>query len=320
MEGEKELVIPDGSLYYTVSENGVQIIRFQGTAVQVNVPEAIEGRPVRGLAKKAFLSRKDLRRVTLPDTLEEVGDWAFGYCSGLVQVTLPKKQIRFGKAVFLECGSLRQIRLTASAQAGECREKLGDCAQTKGGEDTGECAPELLAAAVTAFDAYYLLDPVQAGSGEWLEKWDARLAAILHTPDQEGYSRQVLCGEEDYGSTDLGAYVREKRKGKVRLAFLRLMFPTGLKEPLRKELEEYLVSHTKGEESQETWLVVLEEHGDDRDYYSLFARLGCLGAGNLGEILADIGEDYPEMKAHFLKCREAGARAEDFFEGLSLDD
>ena len=69
------------------------VTRFQGTAARVTVPAAIEGRPVRGLFKKAFLSRKDLRRVTLPDTLEEVGDWAFGYCSGLVQVTLPQKQI-----------------------------------------------------------------------------------------------------------------------------------------------------------------------------------------------------------------------------------
>ena len=114
MEEEKEFVIPDGSLYYTVSESGVLVTRFQGTAARVTVPAAIEGRPVRGLFKKAFLSRKDLRRVTLPDTLEEVGDWAFGYCSGLVQVTLPQKQIRFGKSVFLECGSLQRIRLISA--------------------------------------------------------------------------------------------------------------------------------------------------------------------------------------------------------------
>ena len=94
MEEEKEFVIPDGSLYYTVSESGVLVTRFQGTAARVTVPAAIEGRPVRGLFKKAFLSRKDLRRVTLPDTLEEVGDWAFGYCSGLVQVTLPQNPVR----------------------------------------------------------------------------------------------------------------------------------------------------------------------------------------------------------------------------------
>lgn len=334
MEEEKELVIPDGSLYYTVSENGVLVTRFQGTAARVTVPAAIEGRPVRGLFKKAFLSRKDLRRVTLPDTLEEVGDWAFAYCSGLVQVTLPKKQIRFGKSVFLECGSLQQIPLISAPPSEGSPRSFGESAPGFGagkdngesapgfgtGKDSGECVPELLAAAVRVFDAYYLLDPLQAGSGEWLEKWDARLTAFLHTPDQEGYSRQVLCGEEDYGSTDLGAYVREKRKGKVRLAFLRLLFSLGLKEPLRKELEEYLVSHTRGEESQETWLVLLEEHGDDRAYYSLFARLGCLRPDNLGDILADIGEGHPEMKAYFLKCQGGGSGPEDFFEGLSLDD
>ena len=321
MEEEKEFVIPDGSLYYTVSESGVLVTRFQGTAARVTVPAAIEGRPVRGLFKKAFLSRKDLRRVTLPDTLEEVGDWAFGYCSGLVQVTLPQKQIRFGKSVFLECGSLQRIRLISAPPSEGSAEIFGESVPDSGtGKDSGECVPQLLAAAVRVFDAYYLLEPLQAGSGEWLEKWDARLTAFLHTPDQEGYSRQVLCGEEDYGSTDLGAYVREKRKGKVRLAFLRLLLPLGLKETLQKELEEYLVSHTKGEDSQETWLVVLEEHGDDRGYYSLFARLGCLRPDNLGDILADIGEGHPEMKAYFLKCQGGGSGPEDFFEGLSLDD
>lgn len=318
MEGEKELVIPGGSLYYRVSKTGVEITRFQGTAAQVHVPEIIEGRQVKALAKKAFLSRKDLRRVTLPDTLEEVGDWAFGYCGGLVQATLPKKQIRFGKSVFLECGSLRQICLRPleadGMNSGKCPAGFGGVA-----EDTGECAPELMAAAVTALDAYYLLDPVLAGSGEWLEKWDARLTSFLRASDQEGYSRQVLCGEEDYGSTDLGAFIREKRKAKVRLAFLRLLFPRGLKEPLRRELEEYLVTHTKGGESQETWLVVLEEHGADREYYGLFADLGCVTSHNLGEILKDIGEGYPEMKAHFLFRREEEPAA-DFFDGLSLDD
>ena len=38
MEEEKEFVIPDGSLYYTVSESGVLVTRFQGTAARVTVP------------------------------------------------------------------------------------------------------------------------------------------------------------------------------------------------------------------------------------------------------------------------------------------
>lgn len=292
---ERELAIPRGSLYYEMTDGKVSITRYQGLASEVQVPGHIENAPVTAIGKKAFLSKKNLRRVTLPHTVEELGDWAFAYCDGLNQVILPKKHIRFGKAVFLECGSLKQI-------------SCGD-AQVPG---------ELLAAAMKFFDAYYLLDLQEAGSVEWLRKWDARLLDFLHTSDQEGYSRQVLCGEEDYGSTDLEAYISGRRKDKVRLALLRCLHSQGLPQTLKAELEEYLRNHTKGGESQETWQVVLEEHGEHREYYSLFAELGCVTQENLDSILSDIGDTYPEMKAFFLRYKDRQLGGRSFFDDLAL--
>ena len=292
---ERELAIPGGSLYYEITDSGVRIIRYQGLSSEVQVPDYIENAPVTVVGKKAFLSKKNLRRVTLPDTVEELEDWAFAYCNGLIQVTLPRKHIRFGRAVFLECSCLQQIS-----------------------DRNGLLPGELLAAAVRVFDAYYLMDMQEAGSGEWLRKWDARLLDLLHTSDQEGYSKQVLCGEEDYGSTDLGAYVSGRRKVKARLALLRCLHSQGLSEVLSAELTEYLRAHTKGEESQETWQVVLEEHGEHREYYSLFAELGCVNRENLDGILSDIGDAHPEMKAYFLKFREEQLGERNFFDDLSL--
>lgn len=296
---EKELELAGGSLYYSIREGKASVTGFHGQAPEVVIPETIEGCPVAEIGKKAFLSKKRLRRVTLPEGIEEVGDWAFAYCDNLAEVLVPGKAVRFGKAVFLDCGSLKRI------------------AERKPGRNRAS-QPELLAAAVRAFDAYYLLDIPAAGSREWLGKWDARLAALLRAPDREGYSRQVLCGEEDYGSTDLAAYISRKRKNKVRLALLRLLFPEGLSDSLRQELEQYLLVHTKGGESPETWQVILEEHGTEREYYRLFAELGCLTAGNLEGILADIGEEYPEMKAYFLRWQEDRLGERDFFAELEL--
>lgn len=292
---ERELKLDGGSLYYEMTKDRVLITRFQGQASQVVVPEHIEDAPVTAIGKKAFLSRKNLRCLVLPETLEEVGDWAFAYCDGLEQVIMPVKAIRFGKAVFLECQGLKRIS-----------------------DPEGKLPAELLAAAVSAFEAYYLLDLQEVGSVEWLNKWDARLVDLLHTSDQEGYSKQVLCGEEDYGSTDLGAYVSGRRRAKVRMALLRCLHDQGLSEKLRAELEEYLHAHTKGGESQETWQVILEEHGDHREYYSLFAELGCVHEGNLDAILSDIGDTYPEMKAFFLRSREESMEKRDFFDSLEL--
>ncbi|MCM1189686.1 MAG: leucine-rich repeat domain-containing protein [bacterium] len=349
---EKELVLGGVSLYYEIEDGKARITDCRGPGSEVVIPDRIEGYPVAEIGKKAFLSKKRLRRVTLPRTTREVGDWAFAHCDNLTEVCLPDREIRFGRAVFLECGNLRRIsrrsaeeepqglqtvvdnsdnaeaerRLRGLQTAGENLDIAEAEGKPRGLQTAGKRSdsaeeeppfePELLAAAVRDFGAYYLLDIPAAGSREWLDKWDARLAAVMGTSDQEGYSRQVLCGEEDYGSTDPEAYVNGRRKEKVRLAFLRLLFPRGLSEVFRRELEEYLLKHTAGKESDETWQVILQEHGEDRAYYGLFAELGCVTGENLDGILADIGENFPEMKAFFLRSRESGKKEGGFFESL----
>lgn len=303
---EKEWKLADASLYYETEikqdREFVRITRFQGLVSQVEVPGRIQGLPVAALDRKAFLSKKNLRRVWLPDTLEEIGDWAFAYCDHLTEIVIPSGAVRFGKAVFLECRELKRI-------SGGVR---------RGGADGTAFPAELIAAAVTSMDAAYLLDMAAAGSGEWLGKWDARLGSVLRVPDQEGFSRQILCGEEDYGSTDLAAYMSGRRKEKIRLCLLRLLSDQGLSDPFRQELEDYLRSHTKGQASEESWQVILREHGADREYYQLFAAIGCVTEDNLNDILTEIGGEYPEMKAYFLRGGEETDGAADFFAGLEL--
>lgn len=291
-----------GNLYYEIAENrngerSVRITGMQGLAWELQIPEQIEGLAVTGISKKAFLSRKNLRKVTVPATVEEIGDWAFAYCGSLETVEfLGAANICFGKSVFMECVRLRFL------YAGE----------------KGEGTAALLAAAVTVAEAPYLLDVREAGGREWLDKWDARMMAVLHSPDNEGYSKQVLCGEEDYGSTDLGAYESERRKIKVRLLMLRLLYPDKLLCERREEMEKYLREHTKGRSHEETWQVVLGEHGEDRSWYQLFAEMGCVDEDNFELLLEDIGEDCPEMKAYLMRFKEERIGYSDFFSGLEL--
>lgn len=282
--------------------DGLQVVACGGRASLVQVPEIVEGMTVTGIAKKAFLSRKHIRELILPPTIKKIEDWAFAYCGQLEQITLPGGIMELGKAVLVNADALQKV----------------NCVKEGGLHHWSEDVAYLLAGAVKDLDAYYLLDLQAAGSEEWFAKWDARLLAVMEEDDNEGYLKQVLCGEEDYGSTDLEAFLSGKRKKKVRLSMLRLQHNEGLSEKLENYLTAYLQAHTKGCEKEETWQVLLQERHSDKESWDLFLELGCATSENMESMLEDMGEEYPEMKAYFLRYKAEKLGYEDFFAGLEL--
>lgn len=319
---EKQVAIESGNLFYRIEQEKAIVTGYRGFAPNLSLSPRIEGYPVTVIDRKAFLSQKSLCSLRLPDTIREVGDWAFAHCDSLAEISFPRQEVRFGRAVFKDCGSLQRIgvREPDSVNRPRCPElpdrETRDRMPRAGGNPR---CPELLAAAVTMLEAPYLLDIPRAGTPEWLEQWDIRLLSVLRAQDSDGYISQSVYGEEDYIGTDLEEFTSAKRENKVRLSFLRLLHPQRLRPALREELEQYLRSLTKGRPTEEAWQVLRREHAAHGDYYSLFARLGCITDENFQGILADIGEDSPEMKAFFLKYREE-RRGEigDFFESLEL--
>lgn len=339
---EYHIATKEGVLTCKEYKKGLEVVSYDGEDIYLTVPPVwkpetetaageeagAEIKPVISIGKKAMLSCKSLRRVKLPETIEEVDDWAFAYCDELREVCLPEKAIRFGRGIFRECGKLRLITV-------EGKEK-----------DIGG----LLAASVTLLDAPYLFTPVSCGDADWLRQWDARMLQILRAADRDGYSKMVLCGEEDYGSKEnnLDYFLNQKRRSKVRISFMRLLHPFGLQSEVREELENYLREHTAGsgfpggyaaegeyktgggytgtaflerEDAgvwDETWQVLLSEHGEDSEYYKLFTEIGCLTEENFDRILSEAGENYPEMKAWFLKYKEEKIGYTDFFADLML--
>jgi len=298
---EKELELPGGSLYYVMEEDGVHITRTGRLIGEITVPKSVNGQLVVAVEKKAFLSQKKLRSLVLPAGIKEIGEWAFAYCSSLQSVSLAKRKTGFGKGVFLECRNLEKIAL---------------CPIEKGTVEEQEQIAALLAAAPVLLDAEYLLELLEAGSTEWLMKWDARMLDLLHQEDLEGYTKMILCGEEDL-DLDPDTFQKEKRKSKVRLCFKRLMNPVGISKEVRTELTDYVLAHKKGCETEEAWEVIFKEHGDDRAYFSFFLQLGGMTADNKGAMLADMGENHAEMKAFLLKYGQEVVQ-EDFFAGLEL--
>lgn len=319
---ERQWSTPEGSLSYVIEgegDNFITITGYSGLDAEVRIPERIEGFPVRVIRKKTFLSRKQLKRVALPETIEEIGDWAFTYCTNLESVWLPKKEMKLGSRIFMECPGIRKLY---AGNAGDgSSEKCRKSDDSAAAEETAvrEQTAALLAAGTVLLDAEYLLNPLEAGSDAWLQKWDARMEAVMHLEDSDGYTKMILCGEEDYGSS-IEEFIANKRKAKVRLALLRLMNPMGLKEKAAEEWKNYIVTHTKGCETEEAWEVMLVEHGHEQDYFRLFAEIGGVNEDNFDALLKDMQGEYAEMKAFLIRYKAEEMESGDFFDELSLDD
>lgn len=323
---EKKLNVRDGRLIYREQAQGVAIAGFEGNASRLTVPALIEGKPVTEVYKKAFFNCRYLRFLTLPGTLEKIDSWAFAHCPQLERVELPRRSMALGKDLFIGSDRLREIALFAPEEMMDgcgCGCGCQEAAQTEAEEDCILCnqteIARLLAAAATRMEDPYLFCIEEAGTVEWLKKWDARMMVLMHEDDNDGYEKQVLAGEEDYEKTDQVRFRKLKRQAKVRLAFLRLLHSCGLTGETRRELEEYLQAHTKGCRSEETWEVVWQEHGDEKPYYELFAELGCVTEENFAGLLTDIGENHTEMKAYLMRYKEEKLGYQDFFDTLSLD-
>lgn len=299
-----ELEIGNGVLQYLAGDGAVQITGYRGRAAALAIPAEIEGCPVTGVGRKAFLSNKTLREIALPASLARIDDWAFAYCSKLSRVSLPYHRMEIGQGIFKECYALVQIA-DESAEAGERRTEDVAC---------------LLAAVMSRLEAFYLFDFENAGTKEWLTQWDSRMLSVMERADEEGFSKMLLCGEEDYGSreNDLGYYMEQRRREKVRLAMLRLMHDYGLEEAVRGQLREYLLAHVKGCESEETWRVVLEEHGDELEYYRFLTELGGVGAEHFQAMLEDMGDRHAEMKAYLMKYHSEAHGTADAFAAFAL--
>ena len=291
-----------GSLKYMIRENYVILTEYRGRDISLVIPEYVEGKPVTVIGKKAFLGAKSLQKLVLPESLMQIQDWAFAFCSNLESINLPQKKLDIGQGIMKDCFKLQQIIIAED-------------------EPEAEGISYLLAAVMNKLEAFYLFDTSAAGSRSWLEQWDARLMSLMEQEDTEGFSKMLLCGEEDYGSKDnnLDYYVEQKRRFKVRLAMLRLIYDIGLQPSVRNKLLSYLQSHKKGESSEETWKVVLEEHGDDRQYYQFLLDNDCITEENFDAMLSDMGERHTEMKAFLMNERSTKSKRDDAFAALKFE-
>ena len=90
---------PVSTFDYSVNDSGITIDRYNGNRMFVRVPDTIDGLPVTEIGDKAFEEKKLVRWVTLPETTERIGAWAF-HRTSLQSIDLPSRVQYIGTDAF----------------------------------------------------------------------------------------------------------------------------------------------------------------------------------------------------------------------------
>lgn len=289
---------------------GYRYERYDENSTCVVLPGEIEGEPVAVIGAKAFLSCRQVEKLTLPDTLEQVEEWAFAHMKGLKDITFPAKEILFGKKVFLGCDGLRRVFLTCGGEAAR-------------GQYEG--MPFFLASVFRLGLENIqknLSDLRLAGDAEgqwrWLAGYDEAVTLYLMRADDYNFEPAFI-GWFDVEDVDdqRAAHMTEQRKKKIELVFQRLFYSERLSEQTEERLKEYLMKKAS-EQVLELMRDAEAGYGDHVEYFRIWKRIGGFEVYSPEFLLDELRDADPEVKGFLLECRLAEATGEDFFGMLEL--
>ncbi|MBR2370979.1 MAG: leucine-rich repeat protein [Clostridia bacterium] len=90
------------TLTYALKNNCAIITGYIGNAQTLNIPATLDGYTVTGIADNAF-SRSPFVSVTVPNTVTELGWFAFSEGFALKEITVPESVTKAGYGVFENC-------------------------------------------------------------------------------------------------------------------------------------------------------------------------------------------------------------------------
>lgn len=117
---------------YDVKENEILLKRCYGTEERIEVPAQIEGMPVtvlapyifsqarRELDQKAAICGNQVKEIVLPDTVREIGNYAFYGCYYLEALTLSHRTHDIAGGAFTGCRHLKNLTFRMEQAEGYC--------------------------------------------------------------------------------------------------------------------------------------------------------------------------------------------------------
>ena len=282
--------------------------KYNGHDSQVLLSSPAED-PITVIAPKAFFGCKQIEKISLPDTVTDIGDWAFSHMFSLQELDIPATSIRFGRKVFLDCHKLRRVN------------PFPDQSGNPG-------LPYFLADTATVFADKNHFDPVSAASAsthiQWVSTYDRLLTAFLKEDDLVGFE-PVFYGwvnDEDADVSQKPNYLLKQRTAKVRMAFRRLEHDLYLAEADRTILENYLKEHMPWGSQPfghtAVWDLLPVCYDQELLPYQILEKAGALPTEHIPQLVEHLADVSPEIIAWLLHYQQKNKQEFDFFDSLSF--
>lgn len=118
VQASAETLYEEHTFYYTIDSGEVTVTRADKDSCPVNeegaylvIPDEIEGCPVTAIADNAFIGWGALYSITLPDTLQTIGRYAFKDCTRLKKIEIPDSIRQIKDFAFSGCTRLRHVAI-----------------------------------------------------------------------------------------------------------------------------------------------------------------------------------------------------------------
>ena len=110
------LVLPDvaGKAWLDMGNWYFQVKDVSDEAETINILDNIKGINVTSIGEDAFRDCKNLKSVTIPDTVTSIGNWAFSGCTSLASITIPDSVTNMGWSAFKDCTLLTSVTISDS--------------------------------------------------------------------------------------------------------------------------------------------------------------------------------------------------------------
>ncbi|MBO4323889.1 MAG: leucine-rich repeat protein [Lachnospiraceae bacterium] len=106
---------------YTIADEC--IFAYSGNEEAVRVPTSTgDGHPLSAIGKGAYYGAEQMKKLTITNGIESVGDYAFKMCSSLEEVIVAPTVVECGERPFQSCRKLRSVRFFLDLMEDEMKE------------------------------------------------------------------------------------------------------------------------------------------------------------------------------------------------------